>query len=193
MKKLLTILCSLVMVSCLAGTALAIPTTWTELLDWGPDIKLTDSGILGEGSDHFDYYHDLGTDGFLSAWEVGGDDIVTSYQLEIGINDDSDRKDEIAWIIQPGLTDPDTITSYDFSLDFATIGATVAGVVDIMDDGTLNIRIEPVKGDFFLDYSEIRAYGDNGGSAPVPEPSTMLLLGLGLAGFAGFRRFKKSN
>ena len=33
-------------------------------------------------------------------------------------------------------------------------------------------------------------YG-GGGTQPVPEPCTMLLLGLGLVGFAGVRRFKK--
>ena len=31
-----------------------------------------------------------------------------------------------------------------------------------------------------------------GGQTPVPEPSTMLLLGAGIVGFAAFRRFKKS-
>lgn len=42
-----------------------------------------------------------------------------------------------------------------------------------------------------VDYSKLTVTGDTGGSAPVPEPSTMLLLGLGLMGLAGVRRFKK--
>jgi hypothetical protein len=32
--------------------------------------------------------------------------------------------------------------------------------------------------------------GDNGGSAPVPEPGTMILFATGLAGFAGYSRKK---
>ena len=33
--------------------------------------------------------------------------------------------------------------------------------------------------------------GSSGGSEGVPESATMLLLGTGLVGLAGFRRFKK--
>lgn len=34
----------------------------------------------------------------------------------------------------------------------------------------------------------VRVYGENGGAAPVAEPTTVLLLGLGLMGLAGVRR-----
>jgi hypothetical protein len=46
----------------------------------------------------------------------------------------------------------------------------------------------------YLDYSTLRIdYTDGSGGTPVPEPTTMLLLGSGLLGVAGTRRFMKSR
>ena len=33
---------------------------------------------------------------------------------------------------------------------------------------------------------------DSNGSSPVPEPASMLLFGMGILGFAGFRKKKKA-
>ena len=44
--------------------------------------------------------------------------------------------------------------------------------------------------DNLFSVSEIQAYG-SAATNPAPEPATMLLLGLGLVGLAGVRRFKK--
>jgi hypothetical protein len=46
------------------------------------------------------------------------------------------------------------------------------------------LRFEAIGGDGMYSVSEIQAYGEY----PVPEPTTMLLLGLGLMGLAGVRR-----
>ena len=45
-------------------------------------------------------------------------------------------------------------------------------------------------GDFYFDYAKLTAYGCDNGAAPVPEPATMLLLGTGLVGIAGYGRKK---
>ncbi|MBN2428736.1 MAG: PEP-CTERM sorting domain-containing protein [Deltaproteobacteria bacterium] len=195
MKNFFTFTSSLAMVLFLVGSALAIPTTWTETIDWENDIYFSSTSNNNWLDYDFSYFHNITNDGFLP-----GTDLVTEYLLEVALYDDSsDDRVEGATIIQlplievPNLTDPDTNTSYNFSLEFIEIGWTVAGLLDINHDGTLNIWVEREKGDFYLDWSTITAYGDNGDCAPVPEPSTMLLLGLGLAGFAGYRRFKKTN
>jgi hypothetical protein len=184
MKKFVVFLCSMFFLFGVAPSAGAIPTSWTDKIDWSPDVSLEDAPWWKEASDDFSYFHDLGNDGFVSYFE-GGDDYIDSYNLRVRLYDDDDSR-EGAVIFQPGLLDPDTSTKYDFSWDFADIGWTLAGLVDINHDGTLNVLVEPTRGDFYLDWSEVIAYGDNGD--PVPEPATMLLLGCGLIGLAAVGR-----
>jgi hypothetical protein len=47
------------------------------------------------------------------------------------------------------------------------------------------IRLSAFEGDSFYAYSEFQAFG-----TPIPEPATMLLLGSGLIGLAGYGRKK---
>ncbi len=182
MKKFL-LLCVFLLVFGVAGIASAIPTTWVDEIDF-------DDFLLNSFNDTYSYYHDIGDNGFVGFLE-GGNDIVTSYNLRVRLYDDQDREKEKAVIFQLGLFDNDTSTTYNFSWDFADIGWTLFGLADINSDGTLNVWIKREKGDFFVDWSTLTAYGDNGdSSAPVPEPATMLLLGSGLVGLAGFGRKK---
>jgi len=80
---------------------------------------------------------------------------------------------------------------------------------DIVGDGTYTIAMR-VKydipaggGSIALGYTSYPGFGslllvgcpidENGGQKPVPEPATMLLLGSGLLGLAGFRRNLRKN
>lgn len=60
---------------------------------------------------------------------------------------------------------------------------------DLLDSASI-LRIDTVRSDdwWYLDYSELTISDDG---APVPEPSTMLLFGSGLAGLAFYRRKRK--
>ena len=145
--------------------ASAVPHSWTETIDWSPDVK------PNRTNQWFEYYHDLGDDGFNSDY-----DTVSAYQLSIRLYDDQDNETEKALIWQPGIFDPDTLTQYNFTFDYVEIGWTLLGLLDINHDGTLNFAIQRIKGDFFVDWSRINACG-NQGTAFVPEPATILLLG----------------
>jgi hypothetical protein len=187
MKKFSLILSLAMVILSFACIASAVPHSWTETIDWDPDQ------LLNRNNEWFHYQHDLGNDGFDAAV-----DVVESYTLNIRLYDDNDDRGERAFIWQPGLPvigDPDTVTRYDFTLEDAEIGWTLIGLADINYDGTLHLAIQRTRGDFYVDWSRITASGekwDDGpsGSAPVPEPATMLLLGTGLAGMAAARRRK---
>ena len=74
----------------------------------------------------------------------------------------------------------------DWSFDIGEVDTgvstySIAGTY--LDDGAYSLAIIGLGGDFFVDYAKLEI-------DPVPEPATMLLLGSGLAGLAGFGRKK---
>lgn len=177
----------------LTGSAWAIPTTWTDTIDFNPDIKIPPT---------YFYAHDISTEGF-SSFFMGGNDTITSYILTVSLYDDN--MGTIYNFCSNTFQLPDGpeqariwttggVTSYDFSLSSTDVTMTgnLLGRLDLWADGRLGVLVSATFGDFYLASSQLTAYGDNG-SAPVPEPGTMVLLGLGMLGLAiyGKRRMNK--
>lgn len=188
MKHRNVVMLTILLVLGSAGWATAAPYTWTDVIDWKPDQYI-------DSKDSFTYSHDItdGQDGF-DGFFMGGDDIIWDYSLTVSLYDDRDKKGrfEIARIDQPGIIGDDF---YDFRYENQDFGWSFAGLLALNLTGTLDVTIHSWVGDFFLDQSFLTAQGDNGrGSAPVPEPATMILLGTGLLGIAATSRkkFKKS-
>jgi hypothetical protein len=172
MKKI--ILTTALSIFITASVAQAVPTTWTDSIDWNPDTYV--SWWATET-----FFLDLGNDGYVAGMEI--DD----YTLTVNLYDDGGRRDfgETGVITTLG-----GITS--FSMGSNTQGWGFLGELDIEDDGTLNVAVTSFWGDFYLDSASLVANGDDG-TAPVPEPTTMLLFGTGLLGLVGYSRKKRQK
>ncbi|GEM_PF-1280110 len=85
----------------------------------------------------------------------------------------------------------------DFIAEMFWIDADLFG--DLLTGDTMTLSFNFLRyygdcGDGVVDYIKVGAWGNDGsGSAPVPEPSTVLLFGTGILGFAGFVRKKKTS
>jgi hypothetical protein len=180
MKKYYVAVCVLFLIFGLGGFAGATPYTWVDTFD-PCDIRV---GWF----DSLKYEHDL-TDNTPVPFAIG-EDFIYSYSLTVRLYDDGGFLDlpEIAYINQPGLLGDGF---YDFSYENRELGWSLAGLIELNLLGQLSVSIDSWFGDFYFDYSQLTARGEN--NAPVPEPATMLLLGSGLIGLAGFgrKRFRK--
>ena len=185
MKKIMSLV--VVLLFCWLGTANAAPytwTTWTDYIDFDKDIYMT-------GGDEFTYTHDLTDDGFDTIW---GGELVLDYTLTLEMYDDDDRRLdglEFAWVDQPGFFGDGL---YNFSLSSTSFGPSLVGWLSVNILGTLDVTVQAYDtqfgaGDFYIASSTLEASGY--GHEPVPEPGTMLLMGLGLAGIVGARRRRK--
>jgi hypothetical protein len=180
MKRAMTVLAGVLFVMIMSANARALPYTWVDTIDFNPDV------YIGNW-DSYSYTHDL-TDNTPVAFNPATDSI-SSYVLTVALHDDGGRWDlgEAAFIDQPGITGDGY---YNFSYTSQNFGWTLSGLIQLNTLGILNVSVTSVFGDFYLDSSTLTASGDAASSAPVPEPATLLLLGSGLLGLAGFGRKK---
>lgn len=207
MKRSLLALFSALLFFGMVGSAGAVPVTWTDTIDFNPDILIPPT---------YSYWHDISDDGF-SSWWTGGNDTISSFTLEVSLYDDNepDVSSELQivgwkWWIVPifdwvTVTNPDGtegayvnfgLVPHEFSFENGseTYTGNLFGELDLWHDGTLNVSVSADFGDFYLASSILTVNGDDG-TAPVPEPTTILLLGSGLLGLAGFnrKRFNKKS
>ena len=176
MKKITVILCSLVLLLSAVGTAIAVPWTWTDSRD-PSDV------LLDNNNKFYHYQHNINDNGFSPL-----SDYVTNYTLEVFLRDDKDKAYESAYVSAP-------LTSglYDFKSNSNIFGDTLAGLIEINALGILDVTISRLWGDFYFDKSYLKATGNETHPTSVPEPGTVLALGVVLFGLVAVNRKRFSD
>lgn len=168
-----------------AACALAAAATTAAASPWTDVVTSFENGGKVSTFDNVRYTHDITDDGFI----VG--DTIDDFQMKIWLTDDEvDGQCQgfaCLWVLATyeagtlhiggsfvGIDEVDTRT-YEFWFD--RTGDSLNLVLDLETDGKINVKLSAV-GDYWITRSELVANG----TAAVPLPGVLALLGIGLLG-----------
>jgi len=176
MKKTLLFLCVVLMIFGMTGSASAISYSDTYDANGAYFTALPDGGI-----DKISWTFDITDDGFNP-----GTEDITSASVLLRFTDDNSNS-----------SDGDEYATLDLGTNFfkwevetGDVSFALTSLMTLSDTGTIEATLTAASGDFYFNSATLNAEGPDPASAPVPEPSTTILMGLGLLGLMGYGRKK---
>ncbi len=114
---------------------------------------------------------------------------MTSASVELNLQDDG------GWDLWEYADLNVGTNSFSWEVDTGGISFTITSLMTLSALGTIDCTLVADAGDFYFNSATLTAEGTDPSTAPVPEPSTILLMGSGLLGLVGYsrKRFSKKS